>query len=217
MRKSLLLYCCLILSLTAFSKEPPAVGFGFEIGIEKELPKGFDVGLFAELHTCHTFDALEHYCIIAHAGYHFLPWLHTELGYQFLDINNAEDRTDFQLGWNKMHRAFIGLDGGYGIAGFSFNIRERYDFTSPHFSHIWRSQLKLEYEFAKAPIAIIASAELMNNLEQKFRIEQLFTRIGLEWHITKQHTLELCGGFNSFDFQEEERGHLIELGYEFAF
>lgn len=213
-----LLYILLLLPLAAWADEDNIVGFGFELGIEKELPKGFDIGLFTEVHTCQTFVSLEHYCIIAHAGYEILPWLKADIGYQFLDINNAEDREDIPLGWNRMHRTFGGLEGGYGTHGFSFAILERYDMTySQWATHILRSRLKIEYEFAKAPLAVFAYTEMLNNLTEKFRIDQTFYRIGLEWHINDHHTLELAGGFNGHDFQEEERGHLIELGYEFSF
>ena len=80
------------------------VGFGVEIGAGIELPLGFDIGLFGEIHTCQTFETLEHYCFIVHAGNAILPWLRVDAGYQFLDINNAEHREGFADGWNKMHR-----------------------------------------------------------------------------------------------------------------
>ncbi len=207
-----------LLPLSAYAEEEGnKVGFALEVGVNKELPKGFEVGLFGEVHTCQTFNVLEHYCFIAHGGYEILPWLHTEVGYQFLHINNAEDREDMPLGWSIKHRVFAGLEGGYGVKGFSFAIRERYDFTTNPFSHVLRSRLNLEYEFQKAPIGIFANAELLNEMTQKFRIGQVFYRLGMEWHVNDLHTLELTAGYNAKDFLEEERGFLVELGYEFEF
>lgn len=206
-----------IMSELTYADTKYPVGFALEIGAEKELPLGFDIGLFGEIHTCQTFNTLEHYCFIVHAGNTILPWLHAEIGYQFLDVQNAEDRDDIALGWNKMHRAFGGLEGTYTIKGFALGLRERYDFTSLVNDHILRSRLHLEYDFQRAPIGLSASAELLNDLTSKFRIRQVFYRLGFAWYVAEHHTLELCGGFNQYDFQEEECGFLIELGYEMSF
>ena len=214
---SLLLWALMMFCTHLYAGENKAVGFGFEVGINKELPKNFDIGLFTELHTCQTFTALEHYCIILHTGYTPVSWLHVEIGYQFMDINNAEDRADLPLGWVKMHRAFGGLEGTYEIKGFSVSLRERYDFTSNPGTHDMRSRLALGYEFQKVPLGIGLSYEIINDLQHKFKPLQMFYRIGIEYTVKEQHTLELGVGFNGYDFQEEERGHLIELGYEFSF
>lgn len=213
----LLLLTLVPLSQKLYAGEEKTVGFGFEIGVNKELPKNFDLGLFAELHTNQTFTPLEHYCIILHTGYSPISWLHIDIGYQFMDINNAENRASLPLGWIKSHRAFGGLEGTYKNKGFSISLRERYDFTSNFRNHDIRSRLALGYEFPKVPIGIGVSYEIINDLQDKFKPKQMFYRIGVEYTIKEQHTLELSGGFNGYDFQEEESGHLIELGYEFSF
>lgn len=120
-------------------------GVWTEIGIKKNLPNGWNVGLETELRTEDNSSCLDRWSIGPNVGYRLGKYLKLNLGYNFLysykpektKVKDMEDSEVYESGYNRTvshwipkHRLYFDISPSVKIGKWiRLSLRERYQYT----------------------------------------------------------------------------------------
>lgn len=154
------------------------------------------------------------------------------------DAEEGDKKYSYPSYWTSRHRFNVSLTFDKKLIGdFRFSLRERWQYTwrpeqtiqrysyldaadvdktySGKGKNVLRSRLQIEYDKKGLALKPYISAELFN----AWSVEKIRYTAGLDWNITKQHSI---GAFYRYqnvrsDDDEDPNIHMIGLGYKFKF
>lgn len=85
--------------------------------------------------------------------------------------------------------------------------------TANH-KHLLVSRLKFEYSFKKIGLKPYVSCDLYNSLTQSFVIDKLRCTGGVTCKLARQHSIDVYYRYITLT-NEEDKGHVIGVGYKF--
>jgi opacity protein-like surface antigen len=250
-----LLLCCPVGSAFAQSDD---FGMWYEVEAQKKLSPKWNASLGAEFRTRDDAKTADRWSVGADMDYKILKTstfsLKASAGYSLLYDNNPEKLTFKSDGspkkwtpsyWGVRHRLKVGVAGSLDVGRFSFDLRERYQYTiRPEkadqryafayddddnlVSHtlqavksksrgMLRSRLQVGYNIAHCKVDPVAGVEMFSD---DYGIQKMRYQIGVEWKLSKQHAFSLTYRYQDVggdDDDNDVNSHLIGLGYKFKF
>ena len=207
-----------------------------------EFVKKFSASLEGEYRTGNKFSSTDRWTIGLGVNYKVIPYLKLDGGYKFIDKYIGERITSkgniVDAYWQPRHRAWFSIAGEYKWHRFSFSLRERYQFThnksmfvkktdaqgNPKTDeyiqgkdrNVLRSRVKVDYSFNKIGFKPYLSAEVYNKLK-KFRYNKTRLTVGTEYKFNNHNRVEVFYRYIDQSDQDEEKGNVIGVGYQFKF
>jgi len=183
------------------------------------------------------------------AGYYFLYDNYERISY-YEEDDDKVDEGDAEVGdpkkrakyWAPRHRFNVALTLSKKLIGdFKFSLRERWQYTyRPEYTvderwsylknaydgkehtysgkgkNVLRSRLQVAYDKSGLPVSPYASVEFFN----QWSLEKIRYQAGVDWTITKQHTVGLFYRYQRIcndDEGLEPNRHLLGLSYQLKF
>lgn len=236
--------CCSALALSPVSAHADDFGLDINLGLKKKIIKGLSASIEGSIRTQDNSSELERLSIGPGIDYKPIKYLKLDLGYEFIDKYRPSYTTNndniVESYWSPRHRIVASVSGILPLGDFKISLRERYQYTyrqetsakktsqsgaaksdkivSAEHSHMWRQRLSFEYEHPDIHIAPHFDFEMYNNLADGFAFDKLRFLLGIEYEITKNHSVELYYRYTyEIADSSEENSHLLGLGYEFTF
>ena len=212
------------------------------VEMKTKLAKGLNAFAEGEYRTHDDFSATERWAGTVGLDYKALPFLKLTGGYTYIHQQTEQEITKkgniIPPYWQPKHRAFLGVTGNYEWKGFTFALRERYQYTYrteqyvPKFDedgvtlkdderveskgkHILRSRLEVEYNIKKSRFKPFASYEIYNSLTEGFAVDKARYTIGSDYKFNKKHSVSLFYRYIDKTDDDEASGHIIGIGYKF--
>lgn len=210
--------------------------------VKAKVIKGMNAFVEAEYRTHDGMKSTERLAGTAGLDYKIIKYLKATAGYTYIHQQVETEITKkgniIPSYWQPKHRASFALTGSYDLAGFSFSLRERYQYTyrvgqsvkkydsdgvtpkndeiiDAKHKHVLRSKAEVEYKIGKSGFTPYVSCELYNLLEAGFGIEKTRWTAGCSYKINKKNSVELYYRYIDGNDGDEDSGHVIGVGYKF--
>lgn len=223
-------------------------GIWSEVNAEKKINKQWNVGLGVEWRTRDNVSKTDRWSFGLNTEYKLTDWLKADAGYDFLYDNKVkttyhDDGTPNKVGkfWQPRHRFHVSLTGSLDLGRWELKLRERWQYTyrpektiserydydqedydgeektySGKGHNVLRSRLQVGYNVPNSGLEPYANAEMYN----AWNVEKVRYTVGLDWKITKHHTVGLSYKFQKSyddDEDEDENRHILGLSYTYKF
>jgi MFS superfamily sulfate permease-like transporter len=197
-------------------------GLWYNISIEHEFTKKLEVDLLTTIRTFDNASKIEEGFIEGEIAYKFTKFLSAAASYRITE--NIEDDDAYHL----RHKWFVGLKGNLEIWDLDFSARVRYQERYKTYfedkedkipdSH-FRFKVKSTYKTPSFPLNPFIGAEIFCPVfkESDVVIDKKRFSAGVEYKISKKHSVELEYLFQR-DYKPDLRDdHIISLNYKFKF
>jgi hypothetical protein len=220
-RKILVLLLFLFSSAISYSQDAD-FGLWYSIAAEKELVKNIELDLDANLRTFDNASKIEETFLDIGLTYKFNKFLSAAVSYRFTEFN--EDDGSF----HPRHKWFADLKGKFPLGDFDISARLRYqqryktyfeDENDKESKKVGRIKLKTLYDIPSFPLNPYISAELFFPLfiETARSVEKKRFAAGLEYKISKKHSIEAEYMFQRDHYPKLYDINIISLNYQLKF
>lgn len=197
-------------------------GLWYNISIEHEFTKKLEVELLTTVRTFDNASKIEEGFIEGEIAYKLTKFLSVAASYRITE--NIEDDDTYHL----RHKWFVGLKGDIDIWDLGISGRVRYQERYKTYfedeedkipdSH-FRFKIKSTYKTPSFPLNPFLEAEIFLPVfkESDFVIDKNRFSAGVEYKISKKHTVEVEYLFQR-DYQPDLRDdHIVALNYKYKF
>ena len=186
-------------AFVALSKAQKTHDFGMwmSAGAEKKLSADWSAGIGTELRTKHRREYIDRWKLDVHSTYRIHRHFKLGAAYEFHIKNQATDSETVSL---LHHRFMADVVPAMSAGGWlHLSLRERYQYTyrmakddiyARHEHHL-RSRMKAVMATAQSKWEPFTSAEVFNNMSERFTIDELRLAVGTGFRSSPHHSVNI--------------------------
>jgi hypothetical protein len=186
----------LLIGTTSITFSQDDFGIWYSVAAEKKLVKRFEVNFDANIRTYNNASEIDEAFFDIGLGYKFNKYLSTAISYRFTEFREDDDLL------HPRHKWFADLKGKLPLGDFDisarFRFQQRYktyfeDENDKESKEVGRIKIKSLYNIPSFPVNPYIAAELFFPMltETERYVEKNRFMAGVEYNISKKHTLEL--------------------------
>jgi hypothetical protein len=229
--KLLILFLLLIIYRNSFAQSEN-FGTWTSISIDKKLDK-WSVEAETELRTIYYFRLIDRWSLGLNADYSLNKYLKLGVGYQFMNALDYDD--DYVKSYFIRNRLNLSATGKIKWNDFSFNLRERIQFThkedrvqtdgtiddyNVNPAWAWRNRFQLEYNIPNCKITPAFSVESFYDLNNPDgnSFDNIRYILSLDYKINKHNHIDIYGVINSELNSDDATGkYILGISYKHSF
>lgn len=227
-RHTILCLVIAILSGSLCAAQNNDFGIWTEVGIDKNIGKGFGASVGVKLRSQDMTTRFERVTGYAFVEYRICSWLKADAGYEYIHKYNLpgddviyDDDFAYPGSWESRHRANVSLTASVNWGPVKFSLRERYRYAyiseagvfAEH-EHILRSRLTAEYRISdRCPVRPYVAYELYS----WSTIEKMRYNIGGKFTLGEHSSLDVFYRIQDRVGHRKVTDHVLGITYGYSF
>ena len=173
------------------------LGMWISVGAEKKLSTDWNAGIGTELRTKHSRNYIDRWKLDVHSTYRIHRHLKLGVAYEFHIKNQTAGNKTVSV---PHHRFMADVVPSISVNGWlHLSLRERYQYTfrmakddidALHEHHL-RSRIKAVIAKAQSKWVPFASAEVFNNMGERFTIDEIRMAAGTVYRFSPRHSVNI--------------------------
>ncbi|MBQ8705967.1 MAG: DUF2490 domain-containing protein [Paludibacteraceae bacterium] len=172
-------------------------GIWYSAGMEKKISADWNVGIGTELRTKHRREYIDRWKLDIHSMYRILRHLKLGAAYEFHLKNQTTGSGTVSV---PHHRFMADAVPAMSVNGWlHLSLRERYQYTyrmakddiDARHKHHLRSRMKAVIATARSKWKPFASAEVFNNMRERFTIDEIRLTAGTGYRFSPHHSVNI--------------------------
>ena len=195
----IILVAFLTFVFVALSKAQTTYDFGvwYSAGMEKKISADWNAGIGTELRTKHRREYIDRWKLDIHSMYRIHQHFKLGAAYEFHIKNQTTGGETVSL---LHHRFMADVVPSMSAGGWlKLSLRERYQYTymtakrniDARHDHHLRSRMKAVIAKAQSKWAPFASAEVFNNMRERFTIDEIRLAAGTGYRFSPRHSVNI--------------------------